>query len=72
VTSATSAVLTEWATQQDFSDAQPVSGTMALSGDGRLVITPTEPPFSIDGCNFELYSGAFTALQGGGGLAAHR
>ena len=70
VTSATTATLTDWATQQDFFDAQPLSGSMELSSDGRLLITPTDPPFSIDQCNFDMYSGAFNGVQGsaaGGG-----
>ena len=67
VTSATTATLTQWATQSDFSDAQPLSGDMTLSGDGRLLISPTEPPFSVDNCNFDMYSGAFNGIQSGGG-----
>jgi hypothetical protein len=70
VTSATTATLTDWATQQDFSDAQPLSGSLELSGDGRLLISPTEPPFSIDECNFDMYSGAFNGVQGPGRGAA--
>jgi hypothetical protein len=64
VTSATTATLTDWATTQDFSDAQPLSGTLTLSGDGHLLITPTEPPFSIESCNFDMYNGAFNGVQG--------
>ncbi len=72
VTSATTATLTQWATKSDFSDAQPVSGDMMLSGDGRLLISPTESPFAVDigggvGCNFDMYSGAFNGVQSGGG-----
>ena len=70
VSSATTATLTDWATQQDFSDAQPLSGSMTLSGDGRLLIAPTDPPFSIDGCNFDLYDGTFNGVQVSGGGAA--
>ena len=70
VTSGTTATLTDWATQQDFSDAQPLSGSLELSGAGQLLISPSEPPFSINGCNFDMYSGAFNGLQGSGGGAA--
>ena len=69
VTSATTATLTDWATQQDFSDAQALSGSLELTVDGRLLISPTEPPFSIDECNFDMYSGAFNGVQGSGGGA---
>lgn len=65
-TSATTATLTDWATQQDFSDAQPLSGSMTLSDDGHLLISPTEPPFSIEACNFDMYNGAFNGVQGSG------
>lgn len=71
-TSETTATLTDWATQQDFSDAQPLSGTMMLSSDGRLLISPAEPPFSIEGCNFDMYSGVFNGVQGSGGGALRR
>jgi hypothetical protein len=71
VTTATTATLTDWATQQDFSDAQPLSGSMALSSDGHFLIVPTDPPFAIDtptgGCNFDMYDGVFDGIQSGGG-----
>jgi hypothetical protein len=72
VSSATTATLTDWATQQDFADAQALSGSMTLSGDGRLLIAPTDPPFSIDDCNFDLYDGTFNGVQVSGGGAAGR
>ncbi len=70
VTSGTTATLTAWATQQDFSDAQPLSGSLGLNGAGQLLISPTAPPFSINGCNFDMYSGAFNGVQGSGGGTA--
>jgi hypothetical protein len=70
-TSATTATLSDWATQADFSDAQPLSGSMALTDNGHLLISPTAPPFAIDtpsgGCNFDMYDGAFNGIQSGGG-----
>ena len=71
VSSGTTATLTDWATQQDFSDAQPLSGSMTLTGDGRLLIAPTDPPFSIELCNFDLYNGTFNGVQIAGGGAGH-
>jgi len=73
-TSATLATLTDWATQPDFSDAQPLSGSMALTADGHLLILPDDPPFAIDtptgGCNFDMYNGTFNGVQSAGGGAA--
>jgi hypothetical protein len=68
VTSGTTATLTDW-TRQDLPDAQPLSGSMELTGDGRLLITPTDPPFSIDLCNFDFYDGTFNGVQSSGGGA---
>jgi hypothetical protein len=68
VTSPTNATLTDWSTQLDFSDAQPLSGSIELGGDGHLLISPTEPPFSIENCNFDMYNGAFNGVQGSGAL----
>jgi hypothetical protein len=69
VSSGTTATLMDWATQPDFSDAQPLSGSITLAADGRLLIAPTDPPFSIDGCNFDLYDGTFNGVQISGGSA---
>lgn len=75
VDSATSATLLEWATQADFSDLQPTSGTMQLAGGGQsLVIDPLSPPFSILQCPFEAYVGTFVTTvptNGGGPAGAH-
>jgi len=62
VDSPTSATLTEWATNIEFSDAQPLSGSLSFS-DTAFLISPAAPPFSIDGCNFDLYTGAFGGMQ---------
>ncbi|MFQ5665327.1 MAG: hypothetical protein ACE5I7_02730 [Candidatus Binatia bacterium] len=68
ISSATAVTLTDWATNLSFSDSQPLSGTMQL-GNGAFVISPTAPPFSIEMCNFEQYSGVFAGVQGGGAVS---
>ena len=47
----------------NFSDRQPLSGTMTLAIDGRsLSVNPATSPFTIEGCEFGLYTPAYDGL----------
>jgi len=65
VTLPTSADICEWATQPDWSDAQPASGTITLDATGTvLTIAPTTVLFTIDGCEFQRYAGTYIGTSG--------
>lgn len=56
-------ILSLWATNADFDDADLIDGEVTLSPDGeRLSINVTGGGFSIGGCDFEEYSGEFVGL----------
>jgi hypothetical protein len=59
VTSATHADLIAWSTD-GFSTTNPIQGAVNLNNDGaQLEIFPNSPQFSIQGCPFVQYLGAF-------------
>jgi hypothetical protein len=59
--------------QRDFSDRTPTDGVVSVSPVGEtLVVVPSPPPFQLDGCDFVLYSGAFSRRATSAGTAAHR
>ena len=39
----------------------PLAGTISLT-DTELIISPDQPPFALDGCNFEQYTGTFESV----------
>jgi hypothetical protein len=58
VTSATTATLTTWSTD-NFQTAMTLTGSVTLNNNGeQLVIFPDSPPFNILGCPFVQYLGA--------------
>ena len=61
VTSPTLATLTGWTTEASCTQPTPLSGSIALTATG-LVIAPDAPPFALEGCNFEYYSGTFESV----------
>ncbi|MFI5398140.1 MAG: hypothetical protein ACHQ9S_21605 [Candidatus Binatia bacterium] len=72
--SSTVATLQGWAIGNDTT-LEPVTGTVELQDGGRvLVIAPDSSPFSvqISECTFNRYSGTFTAVLSGQGLAPAR
>jgi hypothetical protein len=59
VDTATAATLTGWSTN-GFNTTNPTAGDLDLTdGGGQLVITPNDPPFMIQGCNFSQYIGDY-------------
>jgi len=61
VTSPTLATITGWTTEASCAQPTPLSGSLALTETG-FVIAPGAPPFALEGCNFEYYSGTFESL----------
>jgi hypothetical protein len=59
VDTATAASLTGWSTD-GFRTTNPTAGDLDLEdGGGQLVISPNDPPFMIQGCNFTQYIGDY-------------
>lgn len=59
VDTANNADLTGWSTD-GFRTTNPVAGQLELENDGRqMVISPNDPPFQIQSCNFVQYIGTY-------------
>jgi hypothetical protein len=72
--SSTLATLQGWAIGTNAT-LEPVTGTVELQDGGRtLVIAPDSSPFNVQlpECTFDRYSGTFTAVLSGQGLAPAR
>jgi hypothetical protein len=72
--SSTVATLQGWAIGTDAT-LEPVTGTVELQDGGRtLVIAPDSSPFNVGtlDCSFDRYTGTFTGVVSGQGLAPAR
>jgi hypothetical protein len=65
VQSATTASLVAWSSD-NFAHSTPVAGQIRLDNSGaELVIAPGASPFTVDGCSFTMYDGAYTGRVSG-------
>lgn len=70
VTQGSRATLTAWSTD-NFQNANPVGGSVRLNDDRRqLEVFPNSPPFSIAGCQFVQYLGAYQRPRSAADAAA--